>query len=227
MSDGFNTASTNHGQSRRVIIGTKAVITKQGEWINGSTKEPLQEDLKLIVVEIARAIQKWEGDLPVDDCTRFLDQHEAVPELDMMNEAIPKKEWGEGPDGKPRGPWQFQWLVYLLDPKSMAKYTYAFNTTGGRMALEALTDATRSKRLLTRQPNWFPVVLLRDTIFVSKRFGDIPRPHFEIVDWVMLGGAPAPTLAPASPKASLEDKSDGRVAEGKTLREELDDDINF
>jgi hypothetical protein len=230
MSDGFNTAPTNSGNSRRVIVGTKAVITKQGKWINGNTKEPLQDDLKLIVVEIARVIQRWEDDLPVDDCTRFLDQHEAVPDLDMMNAQIPQLEWGEGPDGKPRGPWQFQWLVYFLDPKSMTKFTFPFNTTGGRMALEALTDATRSKRLITRQSNWFPVVLLRSTIFVSKRFGDIPRPHFEIVEWVQLGSdTSAPALAPASPKASLEDKSDA-VNTPKSdagLNDDIDDLIKY
>jgi hypothetical protein len=226
MSDGFNTIPANSGESRRVIVGTKAVITKQGKWINGNTKEPLQEDLKLIVVEIARVIQKWEDDLPVDDCTRFLNQHEAVPDLDAWNEEIPRSEWGEGPDGKPRGPWQFQNLVYLLDPKSMGKFTFPFNTIGGRMALEALTDATRSKRLLTRQANWFPVVLLRSTIFVSKRFGDIPRPHFEIVEWVQLGSdTSAPALAPASPKASLEDKSDR--AAGAGLNDDIDDLIKY
>lgn len=226
MADGFNTMPVNRGESRRVIVGTKIMFTKQGKWINGGTKEPLQEGLKLVVAEIARVIQKWDDDLPVDGCTRFLDQYEAVPDLDQWNEEIPKAQWGEGPDGKARGPWAVQWVVYFLDPKSMGKYTFPFNTIGGRMALEALTDATRSKRLITRQPNWYPIVLLRSTIFVSKRFGDIPRPNFEIVDWVQLGqDTSAPALAPASPKESLEDKSDRAADTG--LNDDIDDIVKY
>jgi hypothetical protein len=146
-------------------------------------------------------VQKWHDQQPIE--TIILEPHQKFPDIKRMNEEAPKEEWGEVPDG-PRGPWQAQHIVYLLDPKTMDKYTFPTGTAGGAIAVRELRDKIVWMRKF-RGPNVYPTVLLRDTFFPT-RFGGRQRPHFKILPnrWVRLGGEgdqiePASGLMPLSP----------------------------
>jgi hypothetical protein len=144
----------------------------------------LPADLELVAVDVGRVVQRWQDQQPVE--TIVLQPHQKFPDVEEMNEKVPRKEWVEGPDGQPRGPWQAQHILYLLDPKTMDRFTFPTGTAGGRIAIHELRDKLMWMRRL-RGPNIYPVVTLADT-FMNTRFGGRQRPHFKIVRWVRLGG---------------------------------------
>jgi hypothetical protein len=207
--DGVEGADRPEGAG--LIQGTLVKFTNTAQWVTRDDDE-ISPDLELICVDLQRVVQKWEDGQPVE--TKILGPGENFPDIEAMNEAVPRDEWVEGPDGQLRGPWQAQHLVYLLDPSTMEKFTFATGTVGGRIAVRELVDKTVWMRR-TRGPNVFPVVTLGDT-FMKTRFGGRQRPHFKITKWTRLGGEgegdvqalPPPTPAPLVPSLSEEMNDD-------------------
>jgi len=215
-----------------IIQGNLVKFSNEATWVTRDGDE-LSTDLELVAVDIGRVVQKWSDGQPVE--TIILEPHQKFPDVEEMNEKVPKKEWVEGPDGNMRGPWQAQHILYLLDPKTMDKYTFPTGTTGGRIAIRELVDKTTWMRRL-RGPNVYAVVLPSDT-FMNTKWGGRQRPHFKIVRWVSLGGEggqvealppppPPPTSkdAPAPQTTSQPDLPLNEVKE-PSLAEEMDDEI--
>ena len=130
-----------------------------------------------------RIVQKWIDQKPVE--TRILEPGEKFPDIEALNEAAPKSEWHEGPDGKMHGPWQIQQILYLLNLDTMDRFTFPTGTVGGFIAIRELVDKTTWMRKL-RGPNVYPRVALRD-LFMNTKYGGRQRPHFEVKGWVQLG----------------------------------------
>jgi hypothetical protein len=206
-------------QGAGIIQGTLVKFTNEAMWVTRDGDE-LPPDLELIAVDVGRVVQRWQDAQPVE--TIILEPHQLFPDIEEMNEKVPRKEWVEGPDGQPRGPWQAQHVLYLLDPKTMDKYTFPTGTTGGRIGIRELRDKLMSMRRL-RGPNVYPVVTLADK-FMNTKFGGRQRPHFVIVRWVRLGGEggevealPPPAAAPPAQQPAQQDLP--------PVAEELDDEI--
>jgi hypothetical protein len=115
-----------------IIQGTLVKFTNEAQWTTRDDDE-IATDLALIVVDVQRVVQKWQNGLPAE--TRILEPGEKFPDLEALNAEVPQSEWVEGPDGKLRGPWQAQHILYLLDPGTMDKYTFPTGTVGGRIAV--------------------------------------------------------------------------------------------
>jgi hypothetical protein len=212
-------------QGAGIIQGILIKFTNEATWVTRDGDE-LPENLELVAVDVARVVQRWEDQQPVE--TKILEPHEKFPDIEEMNEKIPREEWVEGPDGQPhgRGPWQAQHILYLLDPASMDKYTFPTGTTGGRIAIAALRDKLVWMRRL-RGPNVYPVVLLSDT-FMKTHWGGRQRPHFKIVRWVSLGGEGGAVQAlppPASPTTQTSAQLDLPLVKEPSLKEDLNDEI--
>jgi hypothetical protein len=228
------TEGDNRPEGAGVIQGNLVKFTNEAMWVTRDGDE-LSADLELVAVDVGRVVQKWQDDRPVE--TIVLQPHQKFPDIEEMNEKVPKKEWVEGPDGNMRGPWQAQHVLYLLDPQTMDRYTFPTGTTGGRIAVRDLRDKTIWIRRL-RGPNVYAVVLLSDT-FMATKWGGRQRPHFKIVRWVRLGGEggevealpPPPTskdqldeFAKSADKTAQPDLPLNEVAE-PSLAEEMDDAI--
>jgi len=166
-----------------VIQGQLVKFTNEATWITGGGEE-LPSTLELVAVDVSRVVQKWLDQQPVE--TRVLEPGEKFPDLEALNAAAPKSEWREGPNGQSRGPWQTQYLVYLLDADTVGRYTYPTGTIGGGMAVRDLVDRTKWMRKF-RGVNVFPVVTLGDA-HMNTRFGGRQRPHFNIVRWIRFDG---------------------------------------
>jgi len=166
-----------------IIQGILLKFTNEATWVTRDGDE-LPANLELVAVDVGRVVQKWQDQQPVE--TIILEPHQKFPDIQEMNEKVPREDWVEGPDGQPRGPWQAQHILYLLDPKTMDKYTFPTGTTGGRIAVGELRDKLVSMRQL-RGPGVYPLVSLGDT-FMKTKWGGRQRPHFQIVRWVRLGG---------------------------------------
>src|SRR6516165_1466783 len=122
-----------------VIQGVLIKFTNEGKWVTRDGDE-LPADLELAAIEVLRVVQKWTPDGQPDGPPVILEPDQKFPDIEEMNDKAPREEWGEGPDGKPRGPYQGQHVLYLLDLKTMDKYTYPTGTGGGRIAIRELRD---------------------------------------------------------------------------------------
>jgi hypothetical protein len=154
-----------------------------------------------------RVVQKWQDKLPIE--TVILKRGQNL-DLKRMNEDTPKREWVKGPDGKLCGPWQRQYLVYLLNPKTMTRYTFVTGSLGGGVAVRELEQAIDDRQKWA-QKSLRPIVTLSDAHWPTQ-FGDRRRPEFLIVDWRDFGGVEeqAPTLLPPpdSVKENVEEKEE-------------------
>jgi hypothetical protein len=190
--DGFD--DTPEGDpNKRVIVGSILKFTNEAAWeINAG--EEWSPDREVVGINILRTTAKWCDGKPD---TRVLEPAEPWPDVEAQNEATPQSEWIEGPDGKPRGPWQNQYVVHLLDPKTMDRYTYPTGTTGGGICVRDFIERVQWMRKF-RGERVFPIVRLSD-VHMNTRFGGRQRPHFEIVRWVSLDGGGAALPAAGIP----------------------------
>jgi hypothetical protein len=193
-----------------VIQGTVVKFTNEAVWVTRDEEE-LPSNLELIAIDIVRVVQKWIDQLPVE--TRILEPGEKFPDLEALNDTAPKSEWTEGPDGKSRGPWQAQFIVHLLNPKTMERYSYATGTVGGGIAVRELRDKVQWMRKL-RGLNVYAVVTLAAK-HMKTRFGRRQRPHFVIVRWITLGDTAEAAALPAP----------AREVQEPSLAEEMGDEI--
>ena len=208
-------------QGGGVIQGTLAKFSNEGAWITGDGDE-LLSGLELVAVDVARLCQKWVDQKPEE--TIFVAPGEKFPDIDELNTKAPKSEWREDLNGKMVGPWQRQSILYLLDLKTLDKYTYPTATTGGSIAIRELCEKTKWMRR-HRGQNVCAVVRLSDT-HMATRFGGRQRPHFEIVRWIGLDGEGA-LSAPKPPALEGGDAAPVSMHEVKepSLKEDLDDDL--
>jgi hypothetical protein len=204
--------------SGRVIQGALMKFTNEATWITGD--EELSVELELIVIDVGRVVQKWQDGTPTE--TIILAPGQKFPDINKLNETVPKKEWEDGPDGKPRGPWQAQHVVYLLNPQDMTRYTWPTGTTGGAICVRDLVDRTKWMRRFRGQ-NVFPIVTLAD-VFMNTRFGGRQRPHFDIVRWVTFDGGGNVLPAPDQPKLS---NQGAKEVEPPSAKEVTGDEIPF
>lgn len=211
------------------IHGSLVKFTNEAAWVTRDGEE-LAPDLELIAVDIGRVVQKWKDQAPVE--TIILEPGQKFPDIKELNNKTPRSEWTKGPDGQPRGPWQSQHIVYLLNAGTMDRYSFPTGTTGGSIAVRDLVDKTKWMRRFRGQ-HVYPVVTLSDT-FMKTRFGGRQRPNFLIKRWVNLGpdeGAlPAPEPPPAQKAldhiaAAERPKPTPPVVEEPPLSEQMNDDI--
>jgi hypothetical protein len=203
-----------------------------GVWIDRDGLTPPSE---MLVIGTTRGLQCWgrEQDL-LDEIPETSD--EPLPDLDALNAQIPEDEWGPGLDGKPRPPWTFNWIVYLLDPATASTYTFINRTWGAQQAVEQLEDRIKWMRTL-RGNAVAPIVQLDRRPMKIKRLGGAVkmRPEFTVVDWRDLSGDQKPAQLPppddkdpagaaAKPPAEKQKKV-GKPVKPVTIQEELNDDL--
>src|SRR5262245_32841758 len=168
--DGFTgyEDATEGAQERggQVIQGRIIKFTNEATWETNDGEE-IDENREFVAVDIARVVQRWHDQKPIE--TIVLAPYQKFPDVKALNDAVPREEWVEGPDGNPRGPWQAQHIVYLLDPTTMDRFTFPTGTIGGAIAVRDLTDKVKWMRRF-RGENVFAVVSLRD-VFMNTKFG--------------------------------------------------------
>jgi hypothetical protein len=153
-------------QGGRIIQGTRLLFTNDFAWMT-SDDEEFPTDRELAVVDTTRVAQKW-VDQKVED-TILVPPSQKWPDIDKLNEACPKSEWQEGPDGRMRGPWQRARVTYFVDLATMERYTHASGTVGTDICVHEFRDKVRTMRRL-RGEHVYAVITLTDR-FMPTRFG--------------------------------------------------------
>jgi hypothetical protein len=208
-------------QSSSVIQGSVVKFTNEAAWVTRDGEE-LTPTLELVAVDVGRVVQKWQDQQPVE--TIILEPGQKFPNLEELNEKTPRNEWTEGPDGKPRGPWQSQHIAYLLNPLTMDRYSFPTGTVGGAIAIRDLVDKTNWMRKM-RGAHVYPVVTLSDT-FMKTRFGGRQRPNFLVKRWIELGNEGPALPAPTSPPIQPGVHPGVHKVEPPSLKEEMGDDLS-
>jgi hypothetical protein len=180
--------------SERAIIGQRVRFTDK--WL---LPDQTQLTKPLIVVNVRRTVLKWGKDKKKPPETTFLKAGEKIPDLKKRNDETPKAEWVEGFDGKPKGPWETQHVVYMIDPTSIDQYSYPTHTTGGGIAVRELIDRIMWMRRF-RGSAVYPIVQFTTRpMSIQRGTATRLRPHFEIVDWAKFdpgGGGMIPVNDP-------------------------------
>ena len=107
------------------------------------------DSLKLgpyVVTDVAREILRWQDKKVIERITER--PGEDFPDVDAMNEAVDRKEWGEDFNGKPVGPYALNFTVYLVDPETGARLICSNSTTGQSIAFGNLRDRVAFMRRL-------------------------------------------------------------------------------
>ena len=141
-------------------------FTNEGQWV---LPDQTQLTKPLIAVNVRRTLDQVGKRQEAGRPTIFLKAGEKIPDLEKRNEETPKSEWVEGFDGKPKGPWQAQHIVYLVDPVSIDQYSFPTSTIGGGIAVRELVDRINWMRRF-RGNAVYPIVQLT-TRFMKTRFG--------------------------------------------------------
>jgi hypothetical protein len=138
--DGFTDEAEGEDQDQfvggRVIQGTRINFTNEATWVDAA-KQKMPADLELIVVDVARIVQKWSKDNMPSEPPIIVEPNKKFPNIEAMNEKCPKSEWRER-YGKLEGPYQAQHVVYMLDLKTMNKYSWPTSATGGHICVSDL-----------------------------------------------------------------------------------------
>jgi hypothetical protein len=178
--------------SGRLIKGQLVRWNETNGWMD---RDGLRPPEIMLAIALSEALQCWKGKKPVETITA-----KPLPDVNDLNEAVPKSEWEPGLDGKPKPPWQHQVIVYLIDPTSGGFFTYLNSTTGARIAVDQLREKVITMRAL-RGARVVPVVRLTHRP-MKTQFGMRNRPEFEVIEWRQWGGDGGAIAAPRAPQLS-------------------------
>jgi hypothetical protein len=179
MNDGFQDAIEGVDYAANRLIQGQLVKFTNEAWVAPYGQE-LSSTLELVAVNVTRILQKWGDGRPLE--TRVLQPGEKLPNLKELNANAPQNEWREGPDGNLQGPWQAQYLVYLLLPDTAVPFTFATGTVGGGIAVRDLMDRVKWMRKIRGEQVY--AVVSPSAAPMKTRHGTRLRPHFVINRWV-------------------------------------------
>jgi hypothetical protein len=176
--------------SDRVTRGTIARWSSASGWTD---RDGLPLPDTMLVIGYITVLRRWQNKRP-----DYVTEH-PLPDPEELNTAIPIAEWEIGLDGRPRKPWTLTYVVYMVNLKTGALFTYAHDTYGAMQAYTALEEQIAVYRMLRGEFVW-PIVHLEKRPWKSAVYGMQMRPHFQVVDWRATGGTPA---VPTSPTPQL------------------------
>ena len=71
-------------------------------------------------------VRRWQGEQSARQ-----DRRSPAPNIDELNDAIPRTEWEIGISGEPRPPWEHALTLYLFNLDTAERTTYVTSTKGG------------------------------------------------------------------------------------------------
>jgi hypothetical protein len=128
---------------------------------------------------------------------------ERPPEREDLDD-LEKDNWPERIDGNPADPWVLQYLLPLEKPSDGEVVIFTTPSVGGRQAVADLCKAY-AKRAEKNANCGQPIVKLAEAEMPTKKFGRVPRPHFEIVGWDDPRSAFAEAPPPIAPDGEFDD----------------------
>jgi hypothetical protein len=214
-SDDVAGSDSSQQQQQGIIRGIHVTFGSTAEY-ERRDGETIGSDVKLIVTGIVRAVLKWPLGKNERPETTVIPPGQPFPDIEAMNNAVPRDQWRQGPAG-PQGPYQAQRAVVMLDPRSMDEFTFTTSTIGGSIGVADLVHKVNTMRRYRGPVS--PIVTLGDAPFRT-RYGERRRPHFNVVDWIRMGGDESQQAALPAPSPPGSDSSAAPVIEATPVKEE-------
>jgi hypothetical protein len=144
--DGLSTFSLDQlGQQVSTFGGARILKFVAGNYVTreGETIGPERE---FVLLGLVKVVQKFVGKKLMD--TIVVPPLEKFPDVDAMNEAAPREEWGPDLNGKMVGPYARILVLKLYDASTMDRYVFVTGTLGGMIAFGDISDKIK---LIRRQ----------------------------------------------------------------------------
>jgi hypothetical protein len=187
--DGFGGSLNSTG---RLLKGMLLKWSDTTHWVD---RDGLAPPPTMLVVGVNEAIQRWHDKKPIETITT-----KPLPDLEILNEAVPKSEWEPDFNGNPKPPYQHEVIVHLVNLATGEIYTFIASSVGAHMAWDHLREAVMTMRAL-RGARVMPLVRLAERPMKTK-FGLRGRPAFEIVNWHTPGDGTPALPTPETPRLS-------------------------
>ncbi len=114
----------------RLTRGTFARWNETTGWID---RDGLPLPDTMLVIGYTTVLQHWKDQKP-----EYITH--PLPDPKALNDAIPVEEWEIGFAGKPTPPWKLTYVIYFVDLKTGALFTYANDTFGAMLAYNNLEE---------------------------------------------------------------------------------------
>lgn len=183
----------------------KMIKFNKGEYYVDNEEIPLGTQYVAHAVGFTKVWIKFRNNELVERKVYRVASRQIPPEREELDDRD-QSQWEDGLDGKPRDPWVLQYLL-PLENEGGDVHIFVASSYGGRRAVADLCSAWGRKSVREAGVGQ-PIIKLRKVNMPSKKWGNVPRPHFEIVGW---DGA----------------REGIREVKAETLKQDLDDDIPF
>jgi hypothetical protein len=189
MTASLSASSGGDDGSNEVIRGG---IIKNIDGVTSCKTDPsVNSTTVFLCVGTGIVLQKWQ-----DEHVEYILPRSGVFLSELrkeLNSKIPQDQWETGIDDKPREPWEFAWLAYLVRVTDGASFTYITSTHGCRRCIKELEDRTQNMTFLKGR-RVAPIGKLAGTPMPTKH-GTKQRPHFVITGWHNVGPDPVAVAA--------------------------------
>jgi hypothetical protein len=175
--DGFGSTSLDN---TRMFQGVRIKFGTDGQYrVNDQVLPPIE----LLLGSMATIAQFWRDKKLIDERRKAPEQSHAdfTNTIETLNEESDPETWELNLSGEPRPPWQVYEVAYFLDLATAQRFTLALSTVGMRICASEIRQMVTDMRAIKGQ-FVFPLVKL-GTLSMKTRFGNKPRPRFEVVGW--------------------------------------------
>lgn len=198
----------------------KMLKFKKGDYISDGEDVPLGTKYLAHTLGWTKAWVHFVDQKVVERKNYRVARGERAPEREKLPDQDQSK-WPIGINKQPADPWVYQYLLPMEDMHTGEIQIFVASSFGGRRAVADLCQLW-SRRAASMQKagkiGGQPVITLQMVMMPTKNFGDVPRPHFEVVGW---DDPDDPAANVIGPKPRVE------VSEEALKKAEFNDEIPF
>lgn len=154
----------------------------------------------LLAYNFTHVLRRWVKDENGNVRPDYITDH-PLPDPESLNATIPKSEWQIGLNGQPTPPWAMTVVMYFIEVLTGRLFTFQSATTGAHIAADLLHEQVAVKRLMLRGEKVRPIVKMSEGTYPTRKYGPVPRPSFEVIDW----HEPEPEPEPKAPELKKPD----------------------
>jgi hypothetical protein len=153
---------------------------KKGKYFIGDDEVPLGSEYLAHASQWVKCWIKFAGGKVAERKMGKVAEGYVPPEREVLGDNDQSK-WELGLDNRPKDPWSLQYLLPLENLESGDIVVFTTSSIGGRIGVSDLCKAFA--RRAKKGSRALPIIKLSTTDMQSKKYGDVPRPEFEITNW--------------------------------------------